>query len=343
MESVLAAMIVTAALLLAAALIRVFVVPNFTEKPGRFQLFLEQMTAAAGHLAVLKRAGLGLLRGLKALGLGLIGLPRAIAGIRLSRHTRRALLIWVLIAAVPLALSLAVEQDIKVAMRDAVLHDVNRVSLFGWKEVNPGLIAAMTVSGALLLFALLVRVFVIPRFKEVPGRFQLLLETLVKTLDGLAQAHGTRPTFVGAYVFAAGCYIFIGTLFELFGLQAVATNGMPVTLPAPLSDVNAAICMGCLSYLVIFSGGVSHNGLRGAGATLKEFSLPISMSFRLFGALLSGLLVTDLVYHYAALSYGVPVVVGVLFTLLHALIQTYVLTMLVGMYYAEVSETPEAA
>ena len=96
--------------------------------------------------------------------------------------------------------------------------------------------------------------------------------------------------------------------------------------------------MGCLSYLVIMAGGVSHRGLRGVGATLKEFSLPISMSFRLFGALLSGLLVTDLVYHYAALSYGVPVVVGVVFTLLHALVQTYVLTMLVGMYYKEVSE-----
>ena len=30
--------------------------------------------------------------------------------------------------------------------------------------------------------------------------------------------------------------------------------------------------------------------------------------------------------------------VGVLFTLLHAVIQTYVLTMLVSMYYGEVSE-----
>ncbi|MCI8917011.1 MAG: F0F1 ATP synthase subunit A, partial [Oscillospiraceae bacterium] len=31
-------------------------------------------------------------------------------------------------------------------------------------------------------------------------------------------------------------------------------------------------------------------------------------------------------------------VVGVLFTLLHALIQTYVLTMLTALYYGEVSE-----
>lgn len=36
-----------------------------------------------------------------------------------------------------------------------------------------------------------------------------------------------------------------------------------------------------------------------------------------------------------------PVVVGVMFTLLHALIQSYVLTMLVALYYGEVSEVHE--
>ena len=71
---------------------------------------------------------------------------------------------------------------------------------------------------------------------------------------------------------------------------------------------------------------------------LKEFSLPISMSFRLFGALLSGLLVTELVYYYVSLSFVVPVVVGVLFTLLHALIQAYVLTTLTSMFYGETTE-----
>ena len=76
----------------------------------------------------------------------------------------------------------------------------------------------------------------------------------------------------------------------------------------------------------------------GVGKTLKDFSLPISMSFRLFGALLSGALVTELVYSFHSLSYGIPVLVGVLFTLLHALIQTYVLTMLTSLFYGEVSE-----
>ena len=60
-------------------------------------------------------------------------------------------------------------------------------------------------------------------------------------------------------------------------------------------------------------------------------------------ALLSGLLVTELVYYYVQLSYVLPVLVGVLFTLLHALIQAYVLTMLTALFYGEVSEHPEPA
>ena len=110
-----------------------------------------------------------------------------------------------------------------------------------------------------------------------------------------------RNGLLGLYIFSAGAYIFVGTLFELLGLQAVTVHGHPITLPAPLSDVNAAIALGCLSYLVILSGGIAGSGARGIGKTLKEFSLPISMSFRLFGALLSGLLVTELVYYFVSL------------------------------------------
>lgn len=230
-------------------------------------------------------------------------------------------------------------ESVQEAMRDAVLHDANRVSLFGLKEVNPGMISAFTVTAVLLLAAALIRVFVIPRFQYIPGKLQLVLEEAVGLFDRMAKNNSPhRYGFLGAYIFSAGAYIFVGTLFELLGLQAVTVHGGPITLPAPLSDVNAAIALGTLSYLVILSGGIAGNGPKGILKALKEFSLPISMSFRLFGALLSGLLVTELVYYFVNLSFVLPVVVGVLFTLLHALIQTYVLTMLTALYYGEVSE-----
>ena len=157
--------------------------------------------------------------------------------------------------------------------------------------------------------------------------------------DGLAKGNCERKAnFAGAYIFGAGVYIFFGTLFELFGIQALTTEGISISLPAPLSDINGALSMGFLSFTVILGAGLFTNGPKGALRVLKDFSLPISMSFRLFGALLSGLLVTELVYHYVALSFVFPVIVGVLFTLLHATIQAYVLSILVSIYYGEAVE-----
>ncbi len=321
---------ITAVLLAGALCVRLFVLPRFGYAPGRFQLLLEGMAdwydkvrSIAGAWGRFFRKAGGFLR-----------------------QNWRALLVWLAVVLALLAGALAAgshgrAESIQQAMRDAVLHDMNQIGFLGLKAVNPGLISAFVVTGVLLLLALCVRLFAIPRFRYNPGKLQMVLEEAVGLFDKMARDSSPhRNGFLGAYIFAAGAYIFVGTLFELLGVQAITVHGHAITLPAPLSDVNAAIALGCLSYLVILSGGVAGNGVKGVGKTLKEFSLPISMSFRLFGALLSGLLVTELVYYFVNLSFVLPVVVGVLFTLLHALIQTYVLTMLTSMYYGEVSERP---
>lgn len=226
-------------------------------------------------------------------------------------------------------------ETVKEMMRDAVLHDINKVSLFGIKDVNPGLISAVVVSVILLATAALVRLLVIPKFKYVPeSNSQVVLESIVGFFDNYAKSNSPhRYGFLGAYIFAAGSYIFIGTLFELLGLQAVTTMGHSITLPAPLADINGAIALGCLSYSIIVFGGLFANGLKGLVNAFKEFSMPLSMSFRLFGAMLSGVLVTELVYYYKPLSIGIPILIALLFTMLHAVIQTYVLIMLTSSAY----------
>ena len=255
-----------------------------------------------------------------------------------------ALIVLILLVGAILSPSGGESESIQEVMRDAVLHEHLKVSLFGLIEVNPGLISAYVVTGILIVFALLCRVFVIPRFTPVPGKLQMLLEQAVDLFDGLARGSSPhRNKFLSAYIFTAGVYIFIGTLFELLGVQAVTTAGTSISLPAPLSDINGAIAMGVMSYGVILIGGLIAAGMRGMLHALKDFSLPISMSFRLFGALLSGALVTELVYYYTSLSFVLPVVVGVMFTLLHALIQAYVLTMLVSTFYGESTEKHEKA
>ncbi|MBR7092418.1 MAG: F0F1 ATP synthase subunit A [Clostridia bacterium] len=233
-------------------------------------------------------------------------------------------------------------EDLRELMQDAVLHETNKVSLFGL-AVSPALLSAYIMTGALLVAALLIRLIAVPRFRTVPGRFQTLMEKAVDFFSDIAKGNSPRKTgFVAAYIFSAGVYVFFSTVFEMLGIQAVTTEGKSVALPAPLADINGALAMGFLSFFVIFGAGLVVNGPKGALKVLKDFSLPVSMSFRLFGALLSGLIVTELVYHYTALSFGLPVLVGVVFTLLHAVIQAYVLSMLVSIFYGEAVAPPKA-
>ena len=229
-------------------------------------------------------------------------------------------------------------ETIKELMKDGVLHEQNKMNFFSL-SVNPAVISAYMVTGVLLTLALIIRIFVIPRFKLVPGKFQIILEKLVEFFSDMANTNSHhKPKFVGAYIFSAGVYIFFSTIFELFGIQWLTTAGHSMALPAPIADINAAISMGVLSYAIILGAGFICGGIKGGLGVLKDFSLPISMSFRLFGALLSGLLVTELVYYYVGLSFVLPVVVGVMFTLLHAAIQTYVLATLVSIFYGEAVE-----
>lgn len=264
---------------------------------------------------------------------------------KMSKRKRIFLIVWIAsLIAVLVSVFLVgfpvgeKSESIKEMMKDAVLHEHNKLSFFGL-EVNPSVISAYTVTAILLILAAAIRIFAIPKFKRVPDKFQTLIEKAVGFFGDMASANSPhKPKFAGAYIFSAGIYIAVSTIFELFGIQAVTANGTSIALPAPLADINAAIAMGFTSFGVILCAGFICNGPKGALKVLKDFSLPISMSFRLFGALLSGLLVTELVYYYSALSFVLPVIVGILFTLLHALIQAYVLATLVSIFYGEAVE-----
>ena len=165
---------------------------------------------------------------------------------------KKAVILWLLVVLALLAGALLAgvsgrTETVQQTMRDAVLHDVNRISLLGLKEVNPGLISAFAVTAVLLLAAACIRLFVIPRFQYIPGKLQLVLEEAVGLFDSMAKGSSPhRFGFLNAYIFAVGAFIFVGTLFELLGLQGITVHGHPITLPAPLSDVNAAIALGTL-------------------------------------------------------------------------------------------------
>ncbi len=219
------------------------------------------------------------------------------------------------------------EKTLGEIMKEAVLPE--DVSFFGL-GVNPSFLSALIVTGFLLLAALILRIFIIPRFKLVPGKFQAVLEWIVEFFSGIAKNNSPhRNAFLGAFNFSAGLYIFFSTMIELIGIRAVFV------------DINACLALALCAFGTILAGSIITNGARGSLGALKDFSLPLSMTFRLYGSMMSGLLITELVYQFIALSFVVPAIVGVMFTVFHAIIQCFVLVTLTSMFYGENSEPKE--
>lgn len=105
--------------------------------------------------------------------------------------------------------------------------------------------------------------FAIPRFKTIPGKFQCVIEKLVEFFSDMADKNSHhKPNFVGAYIFSVGVYIFFGTIFELFGVQWTTTSGVAMSLPAPVSDINAAIALGFMSLINELGVGYRMNAER---------------------------------------------------------------------------------
>ena len=226
--------------------------------------------------------------------------------------------------------SLLLAENIGDLMNEEFLPDP--VPLFGGlfgggPMVNPSFRTAFYLTLVVLVLCLLFRFLVFPRFKKVPGAFQALIEKACETAEGIVNDNSTRSRlFLGGFAFGSWVYIGLGTLCELLGIRAI------------LVDLNACLALAVVAYAVMLYGGIRYNKVRGALSILKDFSLLLSMSFRLFGSMIGGLLMTTLVYQYVALSVGVPVVVGVIFTLFHAVIQSYVYSLLTAMFYGEASE-----
>lgn len=137
---------------------------------------------------------------------------------------RRKITSALLFAVVLVALLIAIiligpaerHESIQGAMKDSVLHETNKIDLFGLLQVNPALISAFTVTGVLFVFALIVRIFVIPRFKFIPGKFQLLLETVVGLFDDLAKGNSLTRTSYWACIYSQQVFIYLSEQYLSF-------------------------------------------------------------------------------------------------------------------------------
>lgn len=220
------------------------------------------------------------------------------------------------------------------SMSDAVTEalEPETVNFLGI-DVNPSYFTALGVTIFLLLIAVVIRIFVIPKFKKQPTGFQIMLEKLVTYFDDTAADTGKSASFVGPYIFTAASFIAIGTLVELLGVR-----------PA-FADINTCFAFGLTTFVYINICGFQQKGLLGRTKhylnpinIVTDLSVPLSLSLRLFGSIMSGFIIMEVVYNFIYTSFVLPVIVSVITTLFHAAIQSFLFATLTTVFIREAVE-----
>ncbi len=201
-----------------------------------------------------------------------------------------------------------------------------RMDILGY-SVSSSVVVAWIVIAALVLLALLIRIFAIPRFQEKPRGLQLLLETAVESVSNLTkEKFGHENDGLSAYFFALAA-LFIGSaIVELFGIRP------------PTTDLSMTFSYALVTFVLINYFGIRKKGIKGRLQTLtkpnaviapfkllSDIAVPISLACRLFGNMLGGMIVVELVYFaLGAFSVGIPAVLGLYFNAFHPLIQFFI-------------------
>ena len=206
------------------------------------------------------------------------------------------------------------------------------ISLFGSEiAISQSIVSGWITVGVILFIALLFRIFIVPRLKFVPGKIQYSVEWLVNSFNNIAGNNtGHYGSTVGPIIFGFAAFICVGTLLEMLGIRP------------PNADLNTCIAMAISTFILIqVLGFRAKKGRRflhflNPINIITDLAVPVSMSFRLFGSILSGSIIMGIIY--IAIAPVVPAFLSVMFTLFHALIQSYIFATLSATFIGEAVE-----
>ena len=191
-----------------------------------------------------------------------------------------------------------------------------------------------------------------------PSRRQIAVEKLVSMLSNLLQeTMGKNNMFFLPYIGALFAYSMLSSLLGLTGLRA------------PTGDLNTTIGFALIAFFLIQFFNIKNKGLFGwlKGFSepvffltplnvISEIANPISMAFRHFGNIASGIVITSLIYYALAsvsrlligwipvigsipiLQVGIPAFLSIYFDVFTSFLQAYIISMLTMVYVGGANE-----
>lgn len=186
------------------------------------------------------------------------------------------------------------------------------------------------IMAGLIIFALIVRLR-IKKFTDTPKGLQNVVEMMVEAFDNLVKVNaGEKLMSIGHWYFTVFIFILVSNLSGL------------LTLRPPTADWATTFALALSTFMLIHILGAHHR----KGAYWKSFfepfplffpinligelARPISLSFRLFGNILSGMILMTIVYTLPPIfvRFGIPVPLHAFFDVFSACLQTYIFSVL---------------
>ena len=222
------------------------------------------------------------------------------------------------------------------SMGNMMVKGVFSYTLFG----HTFWITSSTITIYLIVLVLLVFAFIANRkikkhATDVPNTFQNILELIVEKLDSMVGSSMGRYAYrFRNYIGTIFAFILVANLSGVFGLRS------------PTADYGTTLPLGILSFLLIQINAFRSKKLRYfktlaepypfllPSNIIGEVSVPISLSLRLFGNVLSGTMILSLWYAMIPWFMKIPATpfLHAYFDLFSGCIQTYVFAMLTMTY-----------
>lgn len=194
-------------------------------------------------------------------------------------------------------------------------------------SINTTHVAMLLVSVFIIIMAIVARVK-INKVKpdDTPGMFQNAIEIIVEMLgtmvDGIMGKNANK--FVN-YISTLFLFIIISNISGLFGLRP------------PTADYGVTLCLGLITFILVQFNGIKKNKGGHFAALFQpiwflfpinligEFAVPLSLSLRLFGNVMSGTVLMGLIYDLLKpFTIGYPALLHAYFDLFSGCIQAYV-------------------
>jgi len=179
--------------------------------------------------------------------------------------------------------------------------------------------------------------------KKVPKGLQIIVETIVSMIENWTKSTmGERNAGFAPYVGTVIMFIGVSNIIGLIGLRP------------PTADLNTTFCFSILTFVLTQFFGLKTKGPKMFAKSffepmaflfpinlIGEIANPVSLAFRLFGNIIAGVIIMNLVYSGLGslttsllgisaplFSAGIPAFMHMYFDLFSGLLQSFIFTML---------------